>query len=237
MGEVFALKVRIRFQKHGVMKFIGHLDVMRFFQKAMRRANIPIAFSGGYSPHMIMSFANPLGVGLTGDSEYFDIELTESITSKEAMERLNDVMVEGIAITGFVALPETEKTGMSIVAAAGYTTILKCGDFPTDWKDKLLTFFEQTSINILKKTKKSEREVDIKPLIYKLEAKNNDIYMLVAAGSVDNLKPGLVMDAYTTYLGLEKESLAFTHCRNELYADSGSVPQFIPLEELGTEII
>ena len=54
------------------MKFIGHLDIMRFFQKALRRADIPVAFSGGFSPHMIMSFANPLGVGLTSDGEYFD---------------------------------------------------------------------------------------------------------------------------------------------------------------------
>ena len=64
------MKARIKFRKYGVMKFIGHLDIMRFFQKVMRRADIPIAFTGGYSPHMIMSFANPLGVGLTSDGEY-----------------------------------------------------------------------------------------------------------------------------------------------------------------------
>ena len=57
------LKVRIKFAKHGVMKFIGHLDVMRYFQKALRRAEIEVKFSEGMSPHMIMSFAAPLGVG------------------------------------------------------------------------------------------------------------------------------------------------------------------------------
>ena len=56
MEEVFVLKVRIKFRKNGVMKFIGHLDIMRFFQKALRRADIPVAFSGGFSPHMIMSY-------------------------------------------------------------------------------------------------------------------------------------------------------------------------------------
>ncbi len=49
------------------MKFIGHLDVMRYFQKALRRAEIDVKFSEGMSPHMIMSFAAPLGVGLTSD--------------------------------------------------------------------------------------------------------------------------------------------------------------------------
>ena len=58
------MKVRIKFTKEGPMKFVGHLDTMRYFQKAIRRAELPIAFSGGYSPHMIMSFAAPLGVGI-----------------------------------------------------------------------------------------------------------------------------------------------------------------------------
>ena len=89
------MKVRIKFRKYGALKFIGHLDVMRYFQKAMRRAQIPVAFTSGYSPHMIMSFASPLGIGLTSDGEYFDIELTRPISSREAVERLNAVGVEG----------------------------------------------------------------------------------------------------------------------------------------------
>lgn len=67
------MKIRIKFRKYGTMKFIGHLDVMRFFQKAIRRAGIPIAYTEGFSPHQIMSFAAPLGVGLTSDGEYLDI--------------------------------------------------------------------------------------------------------------------------------------------------------------------
>ena len=58
------------------MKYIGHLDMMRFFQKAIRRAGIDVAYSEGFSPHMIMSFAYPLGVGMTSSGEYFDLEST-----------------------------------------------------------------------------------------------------------------------------------------------------------------
>ena len=89
------MKVRIKFAKHGVMKFIGHLDVMRYFQKALRRAEIEVKFSEGMSPHMIMSFAAPLGVGLTSDGEYVDIELNTPVSTEEAVRRLNGVMVEG----------------------------------------------------------------------------------------------------------------------------------------------
>ena len=112
------MKARIKFKKYGALRFIGHLDVMRFFQKAIRRAHIPIAYTGGYSPHMIMSFANPLGIGITSEGEYFDIELKESISSAEAVSRLNAVMVEGIEVLSFRQIAEEKKmTGMAIVAA------------------------------------------------------------------------------------------------------------------------
>ena len=92
------MKVRIKFAKTGHMKFVGHLDTMRYFQKAIRRAELPVAFSGGYSPHMIMSFAAPLGVGTTSLGEYFDMELTETVPTKEIEDRLNAVMAEGVSI-------------------------------------------------------------------------------------------------------------------------------------------
>ncbi len=69
------MKIRIKFSKQGNMRFIGHLDIMRYFQKAMRRADVDIRYSEGFSPHQIMSFAAPLGVGLTGSGEYLDIEV------------------------------------------------------------------------------------------------------------------------------------------------------------------
>ena len=141
------------------MRFIGHLDVMRFFQKAMRRANIPIAFTGGYSPHMIMSFAQPLGVGVTSDGEYLDIELKEDIEFTEAVRRLNEVMVEGMEVINFVRIPDDKKSsGMTIVAAARYRVTLlesaKSADitraFPSSWQTKLEEFMGQESIVVLK---------------------------------------------------------------------------------------
>ena len=87
------MKARIKFRKYGVLRFIGHLDVMRYFQTVMRRADIPIAFTGGYSPHMIMSFASPLGIGLTSDGEYLDIELSEPVDSRDAVRRMKETCV------------------------------------------------------------------------------------------------------------------------------------------------
>ncbi|MFI3207722.1 MAG: TIGR03936 family radical SAM-associated protein [Eubacteriales bacterium] len=231
------MKVRIKFRKFGVMKFIGHLDIMRYFQKAMRRANIPIAYSQGYSPHMIMSFANPLGVGLTSDGEYFDIELKESITSETAVKQLNEVMVAGIEILSFVELLDSQKTGMAIVAAADYLVIPKEYEMTENFLASLNKFIAEEHVVIMKKTKKSFREVDIRPLIYKMKVEDNKVFMQVATGSVENLKPELVMEAVLEYAGLEKESIRFNYHRVEVYAESGKEGQaFISLEDLGVEI-
>ena len=78
LEEVSAFKIRIRFSKHGHIKFVGHLDMVRYFQKVMRRANVDIAYSQGFSPHQKMSFASPLSVGVTSQGEYFDIEVNSS---------------------------------------------------------------------------------------------------------------------------------------------------------------
>ena len=103
------MKVRIKFAKQGAMKFIGHLDIMRYFQKAVKRAGLDAAYSEGFSPHMIMSFAAPLGVGVTSEGEYFDLELKTPMPSKEAVERLNQVMVEGMEVLSVREVPEGKK--------------------------------------------------------------------------------------------------------------------------------
>lgn len=230
------MKARIKFRKYGVMKFIGHLDVMRYFQKAMRRAEIPIAFTQGFSPHMIMSFANPLGVGLTSDGEYFDIELTEPIASREAVRRLNEVMAEGMEVISFVQIPEEKKaTGMAIIEAADYLAIPKGeGGWITD--AQIDAFLSQEEILVMKQTKKSEKEVNIRPWILEMKQQDDDIFLKVLAGSAVNLKPELVMEAFAGFCGSgQNAETDFRYHRIENYARKDGT--LVPLDALGTEIV
>lgn len=233
------MKVRIKFRKYGVLKFIGHLDVMRFFQKVMRRAEIPIAFTGGYSPHMIMSFASPLGIGLTSEGEYVDIELAEPISSEEAVKRMNSVMVEGMEIISFRQISEEKKaTGMAIVAAADYYVNVQKGALPQNWKELFAKFYAQPEIRIVKQTKRSEQEVNIRPMIYAAEFHEDKLFLKLAAGSVQNLKPDLVMEAFLKYAGIQDENLIFAFQRLEMYANIGSEQrELVTLESLGKPIL
>ena len=229
------MKARIKFRKYGVMKFIGHLDVMRYFQKVMRRADIPIVFTTGFSPHMIMSFAQPLGIGVTSDAEYFDIELTEPISSKRAVEQMNTAMVEGMEIVSFVQIPDDKKSsGMTIVAGADYLAYPKEAKYPENVAEQARIFMEQNQIVVLKKTKRSEKEVDIKPMIYDFHYEERGMFLKLATGSEQNLKPELVMETFLKFIGVDSDNFPMHYHRLEVYANGKD--GFISLEDLGTEI-
>ena len=92
------MKIRLRFSKRGQMKFIGHLDMVRYFQKVMRRSEVDVAYSEGFSPHQKMSFAAPLSVGVLSRGEYFDLEVNSTESSKVMLERINAQNAEGVEV-------------------------------------------------------------------------------------------------------------------------------------------
>ena len=233
------MKARIKFAKYGVIRFIGHLDLMRYFQKAMRRAAIDIAYSEGYNPHQIMSFASPLGLGITSDGEYLDISLNSDIEKEDIINALNAQMVDGVKILDFVKLKDDAKKSMSKVAAADYIVKIKDDYLDSDFIGKEKTFEEkfndfmaQEEIIILKKSKKTESEVNIKPMILEYSFENklgNDsvidnfdnnyyVYFKVQAGSVTNLKPELIMEAFCNYVSKEYNKYTYQVHRLDMYA-------------------
>lgn len=235
------MKARIRFSKTGVMKFIGHLDMVRYFQKAFRRSGIDIMYTQGFNPHQILSFAAPLSVGVTSEGEYLDLEVGACESSEAMVARINAEMAEGVSVLSFRVLPEGSKNAMSIVAAADYTLKFRLGMAPQlkgTLEATLAAFYAQPEILIIKKTKKSEKEVDIKPMIYSLHAEQDTIVMQLASGSSANLKPDLVMAAFYDFAGLTPEPFALLLHRRELYADLGTEGErkLVSLEDLGQVI-
>jgi radical SAM-linked protein len=237
------LKIRIKFRKYGVMKFIGHLDIMRYFQKAMRRADIDICYSEGFSPHQIMSFAAPLGVGITSDGEYLDIEVHSSKSTRETLADLNSTMVEGVEITGYVKLPDNAKTAMSLVAAADYRLFFKEGyDIPfikSEAEQAIEAYFTKPAeVLITKQTKKSEKIMDLKQLVYEFKAEGTEetpeFYINLSTGSSDNLKPELVLESLFNYMNVPYNANAIQIHRIDVYAKEND--KFISLLDMGEEI-
>ena len=131
------MKIRVKFKKYGPLRFIGHLDVMRFFQKAIRRAGIDVTYTTGFSPHQVMSFAAPLGVGLSSNGEYMDIQVNSMPAPRDGMtscqvlaEQLNNASVRGLDVISARILPEDAGNAMASVAAASYTVRFREGREP-----------------------------------------------------------------------------------------------------------
>ena len=162
------MKIRIRFSKKGPVKFIGHLDILRYFQKAFRRAEFDLVYSQGYHPHPVQSFASPLGVGLESEGEYMDIELNSMDSPEQMLERLNAQMSEGIMTTGFTVLRDDAKNSMSILAGADYKVRFREGYMPCppeELSEMIRAFLALDEIPVQKKTKKNELTIDIRPMI------------------------------------------------------------------------
>lgn len=229
------MKLRIKFSKHGVLKFIGHLDVMRYFQKSIRRAEIDIAYSTGFSPHQIMSFAAPLGIGLESNGEYMDIEVNSLTTSTQILETLNSQMVDGIQILEVKLLPENAGNAMASVAAASYSICFREGCQPQFLNQETVTaFFEQPEIIVTKQTKRSESTFDMKPSLYafSLCQDNKTLLLTVDASSSGNIKPSLVMKAYFERNNSVLDTYSLLITREETYLNLGTAENR-KLEPLG----
>lgn len=229
------MKLRIKFSKYGALKFIGHLDVMRFFQKANRRAGIDVAYSTGFSPHQIMSFAQPLGLGLESTGEYMDMEVNSITTAKDMIASLNNVMVEGIEVTEIKLLPEKAGNAMASVAAAKYTIDFRPEMRPDfDYEGSLSSFYNQEEITVTKKTKKSEATFNIKPFIFDIHVnEEHQIVMTVDCSSANNINPKLVMGALYSFNNKEIDEYALLITRNETYMYHNE--ELVPLGAIGED--
>ena len=219
------MKIRVRFSKQGQMKFIGHLDMVRYFQKVMRRAEVDVAYSEGFSPHQKMSFAAPLSVGAISQGEYFDMEVNSTESSEEMIKRINAQNVEGIKVLSYKLLPDNAKNAMSIVAGADYIA------YVNEFSDEIVNaFMAQPEINVLKKTKKSEKEVNIRPMIFDMHLCDKGIFMQISQGSAANLKPELVMKTLSEFADVEIPEF-ITYERIDMYCLENN--KFVSLDDVG----
>ena len=154
---------RILFEKTGNAVWISHLDLMRLFQRAFKRAGLPLKHTQGFNPRPSVSIALPLSVGVESECELLDFELdtTELITNKQIVSRLNKALVEGVRVL------ECYDNGGKLRDLAYLRCQLTleydngCGDAAAEI-DKLLSC---DALTVPKKTKNGIQDQDIIPMI------------------------------------------------------------------------
>ncbi len=223
---------RMKFSKGEEVKYISHLDLQRTFQRALRRADIQIAYSQGFNPHPKLSFAMALAVGMTSEGEYVDVELAHPIDAKEMKERLNNSLPGGLRILDCKISRNKNPSLMSTIRESLYRVRIICSQRvdPNAMQKLIKDFLGEDRLVIEKRNKKGKRvERDIRPSIYELSLEEMDrnsmvLFMRLEAGSQNNLKPELVVDKLIHHgEGFFEEYSVRVH-RIELLTGEGNSP-------------
>jgi len=238
------MKIRIKFTKTGSLRFIGHLDVMRYFQKLNRRAGIDMKYSQGFNPHQIMSFAQPLGIGLTSQGEYVDIEVNSTMNSADAIKAYNEHSVDEIQILSYRLLPDDVPNAMSQVAAADYMISFREGYTPDfDFETKFSMFMSLEAYMFERVSKKTTKEIDIIELTHGYKFEDGKLGLRVSTGSVENLKPETVLEAFYQWIDKSFDEYNFLIERTDVYGLRteidplfGKLDRFVSLEDFGEDI-
>ncbi|MEO0683750.1 MAG: TIGR03936 family radical SAM-associated protein, partial [Cyanobacteria bacterium J06649_11] len=165
-------KLRVRFGKHDDMALVGHLDLMRVFDRAVRRARLPVSFSGGFNPQPRISVANALPLGATSDWEIVDFELTEEIEINTFSTGLSSSLPNGIPIYDVVQLDLKSKSASQVLETAEYLVTISCNREATssDWQSWIDALKAKTEIWIQHKTKKGKiKNVNLRERLFELE--------------------------------------------------------------------
>ena len=162
--------IRIKFVRGEEVKYISHLDLMKTFERAIRRSGIPIAYSQGFNPHPHMVFGLPLSVGVTSEAEYADFELARPMDPEQFKEDLNNTLPKGLSILS-AKEKHVKDNIMASIGIAKYVLLLSTDhkQGTDDLKNKIVEFMRMPEIIVKKEGKKGTKDVDIKPMIYNIE--------------------------------------------------------------------
>ena len=224
--------IRFRYSRDATLQYIAHLDMLRLFERALRRSALPVAHTQGFNPRMKLVFGLPMSIGLSSEAEYADIETDRPVPPDTFIRTLNAHLPPGMRVLEAVTLAGSDNV-MGRVAAARYRMSVQT--VPSGTESEMAALFsrlmEAERLPVMKKGKKGLREIDIRPLIFsatlhKGPMPNRDatavpgqefvLEIFISAGADDNLRPDLLVEAWSRLVSVRFAILSLH--RQALYA-------------------
>jgi radical SAM-linked protein len=196
--------IRLKFVKYGTLQYISHLDLQRTFNRIINRACLPVWYTKGFNPHIKMVFSTRLSVGSESICEYLDIRIDREMPCEEIMERLNAEMTEEFHITD-AYVPDSD---FSEIKWASYKISITTAGVGNELAEKIQQTLTTSPLNLIKRTKAGEKEIDIIPLIYSVDTKYDaekgaiEIDATVSASTTEYLNPELLITGLKNTLGI-----------------------------------
>ena len=230
----------LKFSKKGGIRFISHLDMLRVFQRAFRRAGIDISYSNGYNPHPRIGFAMPLSLGFESEAEYLEFRTDTDYGIQQIGDMLNEKMPPGIEAISCRRIDNAgKKTAAAVLARESYTALYRGedGSMRAEVTDAIVPFLAQEHIVSVKYSKKKKKDVesDIRPNIYSLSSVSEKrllFSMMLGAGNSGSLNPEIMMKELCRFCEVEYRDYEWLYTRTEMFfLDGKGRPR--PLDEFG----
>jgi len=225
------MRIIARFEKGEAVRFVSHLDIQRTFQRAFRRANIPLAYSQGFNPHPQLSFATALALGYTSEAEWFDVKLSEDMQPDAFRDAVNAVLPSAFRILEAQSAEEKLPALTALMAASYHEiTFALPGSLS---KEALIAAFDKMTagdIFVEKRTKGGIKTVNIRPmLLHYVFSQTTDSLLLSLYGISDakgSLNVDLLLGALAKTLGTE---LSYRVHKKTIYSPDGRVMPQMPM--------
>lgn len=227
------MRMMVVFEKGADLRFVGHLDLLRTIQRALRRSGLPIMYSQGFSPFVRLGFAAPLSVGIVGLREMMEVPMGDGATEQEFTEKMNAVLPRCLKIKACYEIDDHFPTLMSLVAGSRYTIAFLKGEAEDKAFAAVDSFMALKEYTAKRKTKTGEKETDIRPFVLKAETETKDdkylIHLETVATAAGSLKPTLWLDSLCKFAGAEPfESLIY----RDAILSRNKAGELVPMEEL-----
>ena len=193
------------FEKGERIRHIGHLDIQRSVQRGLRRSGLPVAYSNGFNPHILITFASALSTGACGTREIMDVTMAEEVTAEEFLERMNKAMPPEMRLSEARALDQKHPALMASLRAAKYDLLIRDPEQAEKLAAAIPGMMEKETVMAMRKTKTALKECDIKPLIHELKSEGQHILATLTLTEREACKPGMLTEALAREAGIEGE--------------------------------
>ena len=191
------------FEKSERLRHIGHLDIQRAVQRALRRSGLPVSYSKGFNPHILLTFASALSTGAAGRREIMDVQLEHDVTPGEFLTAMNGAMPPAMQLSFAKVVDDRHVALMAQVQAADYTITILDEAAGEKLVSALPGFLAQESIITMRKTKSGMKETDIRPLLLELTGEGCVLHAVMTLTERLACKPNMLLEALSAYAGVD----------------------------------
>ena len=224
------LRIMAVFEKGIRLRHIGHLDIQRAMMRALRRSGLPVAYSNGYNPHILLTFASALSTGAAGKKEILDVTMAREVSPDDFLQQMNRALPPDLQLSFARALDDKHPAMMALVQAADYTLQIEDANAAAKMIAVIPDFLQQTSILAMRRTKSGMKETDIRPLLVSLSGEGTAIHAVMVLTETLACKPDMLLSALSTFCGLESAPDALIIRNGLLGRDENG--ELTPLENL-----